>query len=58
MPRGPVASGELTIVLVEQYLALAMRLADSYVLMDAGEVVAGGPVGELDEAAAEQLLAV
>jgi urea transport system ATP-binding protein len=48
----------LTILLVEQYLELALRLADRFVILDAGEVVRAGPAGELGDESVRRLLAV
>ena len=51
------ASG-LTILLVEQYLELALRLADRFVILDAGEVVRSGTAEELGDESVRGLLAV
>ena len=49
----------LSILLVEQYVEFALRLADSYVVLDAGEVVASGVTSELaDDSSVRRLLAV
>jgi urea transport system ATP-binding protein len=49
----------LTILLVEQYLELALRLADHFVILDAGEVVRAGTATELhDDEEVRRLLAV
>jgi urea transport system ATP-binding protein len=48
----------LTILLVEQYLELALRLADRFVILDAGEVVRSGAAGELGDESVRRLLAV
>ncbi|GAA2497981.1 urea ABC transporter ATP-binding subunit UrtE [Winogradskya humida] len=49
----------LTILLVEQYLELALRLADHFVILDAGEVVRAGAATELrDDEGVRRLLAV
>ena len=48
----------LTILLVEQYLELALRLADRFVILDAGEVVRSGPAGDLGDESVRRLLAV
>jgi len=53
------ASRGLSILLVEQYVEFALRLADSYVVLDAGEVVATGATAELaDDSSVRRLLAV
>ena len=51
------ASG-LAILLVEQYLELALRLADRFVILDAGEVVRAGDRDDLRDASVRQLLSV
>ncbi|MFI5937148.1 urea ABC transporter ATP-binding subunit UrtE [Actinoplanes sp. NPDC051494] len=52
------ASG-LTVLLVEQYLELALRLADAFVILDAGEVVRSGSAASLrDDESVRRLLAV
>jgi urea transport system ATP-binding protein len=49
----------LSILLVEQYVEFALRLADRYVVLDAGEVVASGATSELaDDSSVRRLLAV
>lgn len=50
--------GGLSILLVEQYLDFALRLADRYVVLDAGEVVRSGPATELANPEVRQLLSV
>jgi urea transport system ATP-binding protein len=50
--------GGLAVLLVEQYLDLALRLADHFVILDAGRVVRAGPAGELHDAEVHRLLAV
>src|SRR5688572_26229779 len=52
------AEAGLAILLVEQYLELALRLADRYVILDAGEVVRAGDSDELRDPAVHRLLAV
>ncbi|MEV1200730.1 urea ABC transporter ATP-binding subunit UrtE [Microbispora rosea] len=51
------ASG-LAILLVEQYLDLALRLADGFVILDAGRVVRSGPARELQDEEVHRLLSV
>lgn len=48
----------LSILLVEQYLEFAIRLADRYVVLDAGEVVRSGPATDLADAAVRRMLSV
>ena len=52
------ASRGLAIVLVEQYMEFALRLAQRYVVLDAGRVVAGGTTEGLESAEVRKLLAV
>jgi urea transport system ATP-binding protein len=48
----------LTVLLVEQYLDLALRLAERFAVLDAGEVVHVGDREALSDRSVEQLLAV
>ena len=48
----------LSILLVEQYVEFALRLADRYVVLDAGEVVAAGEAKSLEDDTVRRLLAV
>ncbi|WP_238018599.1 ATP-binding cassette domain-containing protein [Dactylosporangium sp. AC04546] len=48
----------VAVLLVEQYLDLALRLADNFVIMDAGEVVRGGDREDLQDPAVRRLLTV
>ena len=48
----------LSIVLVEQYVEFALRLADRYVVLDAGELVASGEAKTLEDDTVRRLLAV
>jgi urea transport system ATP-binding protein len=49
----------LSILLAEQYFEFAMRVADRYVVLDAGEVVAQGDTSSLaDNAAVRELVAI
>ena len=52
------AAGGLAILLVEQYVEFALRLADQYVVLEAGEVTAAGAVAGLEEGSMRRLLAV
>ena len=53
------ASRGMSILLVEQYVEFALRLADRYVVLDAGEVVASGETSDLaDDSSVRRLLAV
>ncbi|WP_030450722.1 urea ABC transporter ATP-binding subunit UrtE [Herbidospora cretacea] len=51
------ASG-IAVLLVEQYLDLAMRLADRYLILDGGHVVHAGTAADLQGEEARKLLAV
>ncbi|WP_432931715.1 urea ABC transporter ATP-binding subunit UrtE [Microbispora sp. CA-135349] len=48
----------LAILLVEQYLDLALRMADGFVILDAGRVVRSGPARELQDEEVHRLLSV
>lgn len=50
--------GGLTFVLVEQYVEFALRLADTYAVMDAGRIVDTGSAASLHADDANRLLAV
>jgi urea transport system ATP-binding protein len=50
--------GGQAILLVERYLDLALRLADRFVVLDAGEVVRSGDHADLRDESAHRLLAV
>ena len=52
------ATNGLAIVLVEQYMEFALRLAQRYVVVDAGRVVAEGPTEGLANESVRKLLAV
>jgi urea transport system ATP-binding protein len=51
------ARAEMSILLVEQYVEFALRLADRYAVLDAGEVVARGDVASLEAGGVGRLLA-
>ena len=48
----------LAVLLVEQYLDLALRLADRFLILDAGHVVRSGVSDELSGEEVHRLLAV
>jgi urea transport system ATP-binding protein len=48
----------LAILLVEQYVDFAIRLADTYAIMDVGRIVAGGDISTFEAARAQELMAV
>lgn len=55
---GQLHASGLTILLVEQYLELALRIADRFVILDAGEVVRAGVAEDLRDESVRGLLAV
>jgi len=48
----------MSILLVEQYVDFAMRLADTYAVMDIGRIVAAGPTATFDRERMQQLMSV
>ena len=50
--------GDMAIVLVEQYYDFAEELADHYVVMERGEVIASGPGSEMQSRGVRQLVAI
>ncbi|MDX6676883.1 MAG: urea transport system ATP-binding protein [Solirubrobacteraceae bacterium] len=48
----------MSILLVEQYVDFAMRLADTYAVMDVGRIVAGGPTATFERDRMQQLMSV
>jgi len=50
--------GTVGILLVEQYLDFAQRLADAFAVMEKGEIVKGGPIAELTPDVIKRHLAV
>ncbi|MEJ7824663.1 MAG: urea ABC transporter ATP-binding subunit UrtE [Solirubrobacteraceae bacterium] len=51
-------SDGLSILLVEQYVDFAMRLADTYAVMDVGRIVSSGRTEEFDRESMQQLMSV
>ena len=51
-------TSSLSILLVEQYVEFALRLAERYVVLDAGEVVDSGATSDLGEETVRRLLSV
>ncbi len=51
-------SGEIAILLVEQYFNFARELADRFYVMDRGEIVLSGTGANMDEAAVRRLMSV
>jgi len=56
--RALAASGEMAILLVEQYYDFARSLADQYLVMERGEIVARGAGAHMDRDGVRGLLAV
>src|SRR5690606_13418821 len=48
----------LTVLLVEQQLPFARRVADDFFIMEKGSVVATGPISDLNEGLVQQYLSV
>ena len=51
-------SSGMSILLVEQYVDFAMRLADTYAVMDVGRIVAAGPTESFERERMQQLMSV
>ena len=56
--RSLAASGEMAILLVEQYYDFARSLADQYLVMERGEIVRSGAGADMDRDGVRGLLAV
>jgi len=56
--RGLAGRGDMAILLVEQYFEFARALADTYVVMDRGEVVLSGKTRDMVEADVRRYLTV
>jgi urea transport system ATP-binding protein len=56
--RALAASGDMAILLVEQYYDFARSLADQYLVMERGEIVAQGAGADMDKDGVRGLLAV
>jgi urea transport system ATP-binding protein len=56
--RSLAASGDMAILLVEQYYEFARSLADQYLVMERGEIVAQGFGADMDKDGVRGLLAV
>ena len=56
--RALAATGDMAILLVEQYYDFARSLADQYLVMERGEIVARGAGADMDRDGVKQLLAV
>jgi urea transport system ATP-binding protein len=51
-------SGDMAILLVEQFLDFALSAADHYYIMEKGQIVAAGPTRQISQATVQQYLAV
>ena len=56
--RALAASGEMSILLVEQYYDFAQSLADQYLVMERGEIIARGAGADMERDGVRKLLAV
>jgi urea transport system ATP-binding protein len=56
--RSLAATGEMAILLVEQYYDFARSLADQYIVMERGEIIARGEGANMDRDNVRELLAV
>jgi urea transport system ATP-binding protein len=56
--RALAATGEMAILLVEQYYDFARSLADQYLVMERGEIVARGRGADMERDGVKRLLAV
>lgn len=56
--RSLAESGEMAILLVEQYYDFAKSLADQYLVMERGEIIARGAGADMDKNGVRELLAV
>jgi len=56
--RALAASGEMSILLVEQYYDFAQSLADQYLVMERGEIIARGAGADMEKDGVRRLLAV
>lgn len=50
--------GDMAILLCEQYYDFAEELADHYVVMERGEVIAAGPGSEMQQKGIRKLVAI
>jgi urea transport system ATP-binding protein len=56
--RSLAATGEMAILLVEQYYDFARDLADQYLVMERGEIIKRGEGSDMDKDGVKELLAV
>jgi urea transport system ATP-binding protein len=50
--------GEMSILLVEQFLDFALNVGSYFYMMETGDIVLEGPAGQFDERQAKEYLAV
>jgi urea transport system ATP-binding protein len=50
--------GQMSILLVEQYLDFCLGVADRFYVLDRGAVAAEGPIGHLNQSVVKQYLTV
>ncbi|MNC92411.1 hypothetical protein D3C83_88370 [compost metagenome] len=58
MIRTLAAAGDMAILLVEQYYDFARSLADQYLVMERGEIIARGLGADMEKDGVKRLLAV
>jgi urea transport system ATP-binding protein len=56
--RGLAQRGDMAIILVEQYYDFAEELADQYLVMERGEIIARGPGSEMQDKGVRELVSV
>jgi urea transport system ATP-binding protein len=56
--RSLASTGDMAILLVEQYYDFARSLADQYIVMERGEILKSGAGADMDKDGVKQLLAV
>jgi urea transport system ATP-binding protein len=56
--RALAQTGDMSILLIEQYYDFAQSLADSYLVMERGEIIARGAGGDMERNGVRALLAV
>jgi urea transport system ATP-binding protein len=56
--RGLAQRGDMAIILVEQYYDFAEELADQYLVMERGEIIARGPGSEMQAKGVRELVSV
>jgi urea transport system ATP-binding protein len=56
--RGLAQRGDMAIILVEQFYDFAAELADQYLVMERGEIIARGPGAEMAAKGVRELVSV